>query len=208
MPGHASATEIPAILLIEAQAAQLTASTDDLLRLVAVKIEPLHEDATADHLVRRVLRANPAEPRAVLWLAHLALHWSMTPAALEEAVLKLRLIGGGDDEYAGGAALLTAECLDDLGRLDSAERTLLLRRSVALAPGWVFNHSWLAECLLKSGDHQSALAKMEEAASNIRSPVADEDLGRRAFETCITGRYSSRARMARRLSELRGFRNA
>src|SRR5947207_1132747 len=125
MIGHASDAENAYIAGLEAELA-ISPSWSRVMDLAVLYVEPGHEQQKTVAIMNASLALRPDDGRARIWLAFCAIHWSMDRASLERAVELLEPAVSVVGPHTGAAAILMAEALDDLSRLDEERRFELL----------------------------------------------------------------------------------
>ena len=161
----------------------------DVLELAQLYVEPCHREDRAIALFDAVLRREPQNNTATVWLAYCCIHYLMDKAALRRAQDALTSILRADAQN-GAAYLLLAEVLQDLGDPSIEKRISLLESSVACEPTWVNNRHYLAWGYWKAGRKAEGVAQMRQAIENIISADPGWSIQREYFEICITGRVS------------------
>lgn len=187
MYGHASEEEIEYIREVERQVAK-ERNPETLLELGVLYIEPAHREAEAVELFESVLRMDPSNSRAQLWLAYCCIHYLMDQAALQRAVALTERLED-DWELRAAAALLRAEALEDAGELSKSEKVRLLEMSVSRSPDWVSNRERLAWVYAELGRFEEALDHVRRALSNLEAfEPSRNSTEARIFEELVTGR--------------------
>lgn len=187
MTGHGT-PEVRALVVRLEQVIELEKSdVAEILELAQLYVEPCHREDRAIDLFEAVLKREPQNSIAKLWLAYCCIHYLMDAAALQRAhdVLKSIL---RDDPKNGAAYLLLAEVLQDLGDSSIQTRISLLESSVACEPTWVNNRHYLAWSYWKADRKPEAVQEMRQAVENVRSADPGWSITRENFEICITGR--------------------
>lgn len=188
MYGHAGEEEIEYIRDVERRTAT-EPSPETMLELGVLYIEPAHREAEAIELFESVLKMDPSNSRAQLWLAYCCIHYLMDKIALQRAIAITQRLEG-DRELGGAAAMLWAEALEDAGELVKSEKVRLLEMSVRRSPDWVNNRERLAWAYEESGRFEEALEHVRKALANLETFSAPRRVSTesRTFEELITGR--------------------
>ena len=186
MSGHASHEQLADIEARAAAVDMATTSATDLIDLALLYLEPAHREAEAIDLLEALLRREPGNAEARIWLSYALLHFRFDEANLTHAAELLAPLLD-DPTYAAAAHLLLAEVQDEQGG-DLTQRITLLERSVALAPDWVSNRQDLAWTYSEAGRHADAAAQLKEALTATRTADPSWTIQQREFEETITGR--------------------
>jgi hypothetical protein len=202
--GHTTESDRVLLAELEQRLLEKVATSEDILILALLYIEPAHDEKRAAVLLGSLLRTPPYHNVAAIWLAYLALHAFMDDDSLRRSVELLQeVVTAPDNEYRAAAHLLLAEIAQELGK-DIDLRVDHIRASVAEAPRWVSNHHLLAELLSVQGSSGEAVAELRIAVENVISVDPAWSSPKREFERSISARtaYRMRERLLERILQV------
>lgn len=178
--------------VLEGKRAAGNASPMDMVELALLYWEPYHEEETAVATLRELLAREPRNNLAKLWIAYIYVYYYfMLGVSLDDAKEILsEIISSGERAFLGAAKVVLYGALRDFDRSEKTRpaRTTCLEESIAMEPGWVNNHHYLAGEYFEAGRYSEALDEVRNALANVAESCT-ADLLQLSFETYITGRF-------------------
>lgn len=190
MAGHATPEEEKRIDELKRRVDPEASSIEDVLALALSYIEPIHEEDQALCLLEVILRRDPRNSLAKIWIAHCYIHYLMNRKVLERAKVLMESVIKDDPKYAAAAYILLTSILRDLDGITPEHEISLWEAAIDCEPDWPNSHYGLAWAYLKLGRRADAIKEMERAMANNKGPYSGDDIIEEMFETSITGRYA------------------
>ena len=161
-----------------------------IIEVASFYIEPFHQEDKAMEMLKTIMKREPDNEIAKLWLSYCYIHYSMDEVSLIQAKELLEsIIVNSFTVQKGAAKMMLAETLDDLEAVTLHEQTKLLEESVLLEKNWVKNRYILGGLYKRLGKLSEAMEQLEKAFDRLlpyNDKLPNDEI---LFETEITGRF-------------------
>lgn len=184
--GHASISESNRMQLLEEKLRDRRITSDELLELALLNIEPGHDGFRAIEVLRETSAESPNFNLAQLWIAYCDIYELMDEGALRECIMLCDdlLEREASSRLRAAAFFLKASALRDLDRNNAPVECLL--ESVKLEPAWVSNRQFLAKLYYEQGHRLAAEEQLHKAIEVSRSQTQSVHIADQLFERLIT----------------------